>query len=64
MILHYGDLADSSNIMTIVNSVRPDEVYNLAAQSHVKVDSRARPPKRTRTPAAYARALVDGPGFV
>ena len=37
VILHYGDMADSSNIMSIVNSVRPDEVYNLAAQSHVKV---------------------------
>jgi len=37
LLLHYGDLSDSSNIMSIIHSVRPDEVYNLAAQSHVKV---------------------------
>ncbi len=35
--LHYGDMTDSSNLIRIVQSVRPDEVYNLAAQSHVKV---------------------------
>lgn len=35
--LHYGDLTDSSNLCTIIGSVRPDEVYNLGAQSHVKV---------------------------
>ncbi len=35
--LHYGDLADSSSLHHIVAKVRPDEVYNLAAQSHVKV---------------------------
>jgi len=35
--LHYGDLADSSSIFAIVASVRPDEIYNLAAQSHVQV---------------------------
>lgn len=35
--LHYGDLADSSSLHHIVSSVQPDEVYNLAAQSHVKV---------------------------
>ncbi len=35
--LHYGDLSDSSNITRIVNEVQPDEVYNLAAQSHVAV---------------------------
>ena len=33
----YGDLGDSSNLSTIVGDVRPDEVYNLAAQSHVRV---------------------------
>lgn len=36
-ILHYGDLADSSNLIRIIQDVQPDEVYNLAAQSHVKV---------------------------
>jgi len=35
--LHYGDLTDSLNIDSIINSVKPDEIYNLAAQSHVQV---------------------------
>eukprot|EP00747_Dinoflagellata_sp_TGD_P163133 gnl/TRDRNA2_/TRDRNA2_181485_c0_seq1.p1 gnl/TRDRNA2_/TRDRNA2_181485_c0~~gnl/TRDRNA2_/TRDRNA2_181485_c0_seq1.p1 ORF type:complete len:368 (-),score=77.11 gnl/TRDRNA2_/TRDRNA2_181485_c0_seq1:47-1150(-) len=35
--LHYGDLVDSSNLCAIMAKVRPDEIYNLAAQSHVKV---------------------------
>ncbi len=35
--LHYGDMTDSSNLTRIVQEVQPDEVYNLAAQSHVKV---------------------------
>lgn len=35
--LHYGDMTDSSNINRIVEEVNPDEIYNLAAQSHVKV---------------------------
>ena len=35
--LHYGDLGDSMSLMAIVGSVRPDEIYNLAAQSHVQV---------------------------
>jgi GDPmannose 4,6-dehydratase len=37
IILHYGDLTDSSNIIRIIKQVEPDEVYNLGAQSHVKV---------------------------
>jgi GDPmannose 4,6-dehydratase len=36
-ILHYGDLTDSSNLVRIIQQIQPDEVYNLAAQSHVKV---------------------------
>jgi GDPmannose 4,6-dehydratase len=36
-ILHYGDMTDSSNLIRIVQQVRPDEIYNLAAQSHVAV---------------------------
>jgi GDPmannose 4,6-dehydratase len=36
-ILHYGDLTDSTNIISIIQKVQPDEIYNLAAQSHVKV---------------------------
>ena len=35
--LHYGDLSDSSSIMSLVGTIRPDEIYNLAAQSHVQV---------------------------
>jgi GDPmannose 4,6-dehydratase len=35
--LHYGDLADSTNLIRIVQEVQPDEIYNLAAQSHVAV---------------------------
>ena len=36
-ILHYGDMTDSTNLIRIVQDVLPDEIYNLAAQSHVKV---------------------------
>jgi len=35
--LHYGDLTDSSNLIRIIQETQPDEIYNLAAQSHVKV---------------------------
>lgn len=35
--LHYGDLADSMSLMQIIGKIRPDEIYNLAAQSHVQV---------------------------
>ena len=37
LVLHYGDLTDSSNLIRFVSEIRPDEVYNLAAQSHVAV---------------------------
>ena len=35
--LHYGDLTDATNLIRLVQEVRPDEIYNLAAQSHVRV---------------------------
>jgi len=35
--LHYGDLTDSTNIVRVIQKVKPDEIYNLGAQSHVKV---------------------------
>ncbi|TDT61024.1 GDP-mannose 4,6-dehydratase [Fonticella tunisiensis] len=37
LILHYGDMTDSSNLSRLIYSINPDEIYNLAAQSHVKV---------------------------
>lgn len=37
MILHYGDMTDSMNLTRIIGEIQPDEIYNLAAQSHVKV---------------------------
>ena len=37
MILHYGDLTDSSSLNRILEKIQPDEIYNLAAQSHVQV---------------------------
>ena len=37
LILHYGDLTDSSSLIRIIKEVEPDEIYNLAAQSHVAV---------------------------
>lgn len=37
LFLHYGDMTDSGNIMQLVQQIEPDEVYNLAAQSHVQV---------------------------
>src|SRR5262249_34770160 len=35
--LHYADLADASSLATLMDEIRPDEVYNLGAQSHVRV---------------------------
>ena len=35
--LHYGDLTDTSNLVRLLSDIRPDEVYNLGAQSHVAV---------------------------
>ena len=37
IVLHYGDLCDASSVNRLIRSVRPDEIYNLAAQSHVKI---------------------------
>ncbi len=41
LVLHYGDLSDGTGLRRILENVRPDEVYNLAAQSHVKVSFEA-----------------------
>ena len=37
LFLHYGDMTDSSNLIRIIQEVRPDEIYNLAAMSHVHI---------------------------
>ena len=37
LYLHYGDLTDTANIMSLISEIKPDEIYNLAAQSHVAV---------------------------
>src|SRR5262245_58781592 len=37
LILHYGDMTDSSSLTRVLQEVQPDEIYNLAAQSHVAV---------------------------
>jgi len=36
-ILHYGDMSDATNVIRLIKQIKPDEIYNLAAQSHVKV---------------------------
>ena len=41
LILHYGDLTDSTNLIRIIQTVQPDEIYNLGAQSHVAVSFEA-----------------------
>ena len=41
LVLHYGDLTDSTNLIRIVQQVQPDEIYNLGAQSHVAVSFEA-----------------------
>jgi GDPmannose 4,6-dehydratase len=52
-ILHYGDMIDSTNLIRIVQEVQPDEIYNLAAQSHVAVSF--------ETPEYTANADAIGP---
>ena len=37
LVLYYGDLADSTNLIQIIQQVQPDKIYNLGAQSHVAV---------------------------
>ncbi len=52
-ILHYGDLIDSTNLIRVIQEVQPDEIYNLAAQSHVAVSF--------ETPEYTANADAIGP---
>lgn len=37
LVLHYGDITDTSNVLQLVEEIKPDEIYNLAAQSHVRI---------------------------
>jgi GDPmannose 4,6-dehydratase len=60
--LHYGDLSDSSSLITTLNQVKPDEVYNLGAQSHVKV-SFEMPEFTADTAAMGALRLLEAARF-
>jgi GDPmannose 4,6-dehydratase len=53
LILHYGDLTDATNLIRVIQEVRPEEIYNLAAQSHVAVSF--------ETPEYTANADAVGP---
>ena len=57
-ILHYGDLTDAANLIRIIQEVQPDEIYNLAAQSHVQVSFEA-PEYTANTDALGALRLLE-----
>ncbi len=59
MILHYGDLTDASNLIRIMQQVQPDEIYNLAAQSHVQVSFET-PEYTADVDAMGAMRLLEG----
>jgi GDPmannose 4,6-dehydratase len=59
MILHYGDLTDATNLIRILQQVQPDEVYNLAAQSHVQVSFES-PEYTADTDALGTLRLLEG----
>ena len=59
MFLHYGDLTDSSNLNRILEKVAPDEIYNLGAQSHVKVSFEV-PEYTAEVDAIGTLRLLDG----
>lgn len=56
--MHYGDMTDSTNLIRIVQEVQPDEIYNLAAQSHVKVSFET-PEYTANTDATGALRLLE-----
>lgn len=58
LFLHYGDLTDSSNLNRIIEKVQPDEIYNLGAQSHVKVSFEV-PEYTAETDAVGTLRLLD-----
>lgn len=57
--LHYGDLTDSSSLIRVINEVQPDEIYNLAAQSHVAV-SFEQPEYTANADALGALRILEG----
>lgn len=59
LILHYGDMTDSTNLIGILQQVQPDEVYNLAAQSHVQVSFES-PEYTADTDALGTMRLLEG----
>jgi len=63
LILHYGDLTDSSNLIRIIREVQPDEVYNLGAQSHVAVSFEA-PEYTAEVDALGALRLLEAIRFL
>ena len=58
--LHYGDMTDSSSLIRIIQQVQPDEIYNLAAQSHVKVSFDV--PENKDISGFHLRAFRQGAG--
>ncbi len=58
LFLHYGDLTDSSNLNRLIEKIRPTEIYNLAAQSHVKVSFEV-PEYTAETDAVGTLRLLD-----
>ncbi len=63
LVLHYGDLTDSSNLTRILQEVQPDEVYNLAAQSHVAVSFES-PEYTANVDALGTLRLLEGIRFL
>ena len=56
--LYHGDMTDSSSLISILNKIKPDEIYNLAAQSHVQVSFEI-PEYTSQTDALGALRLLD-----
>ena len=57
--LHYGDMTDSSSLIRLLDTIKPDEIYNLAAQSHVKVSVEV-PEYTAETDAVGTLRLLEG----
>ena len=59
LFLHYGDMTDANNLLRVIQEIRPDEIYNLAAQSHVAVSFES--PKYTANVDALERCGCSKP---